>query len=391
MYDFDTLIDRRGTTSIKYNKQRSFGVKDGLLPFWIADMDFATVPAVTEALEQRLKHPLYGYAEPLPSFRKSIQGWWERRHDWRPETEWMVPGCGVVTCIFLTLNTLLEKGDKVMVFSPIYDPFFRVIQNSGHTLVDCPMLEEDDTYHIDFDALEKELKNGVKAVLFCNPHNPVARVWTAEEVEHVVRLCAQYNVYLLSDEVHGDIAIDGHKYTPAGKYSGEYDRVVIYTAVSKTFNLAGMISSCMIIPNAEIRQKMVDCLDMMFIDGCTDLAYSAIEAAYTHGDQWVDELCAYLSGNAHYIQEFCKERMPEVKLYKHEGTFLMWMNLRCMNKSSDEMTAILAKEYGLAIGNGSHYGKQADGFMRFNFACPRATLEKGMNGMEKFYRDYLKK
>lgn len=389
MYDFDQFVDRRGTTSIKWNFQNSFGQPDGLLPFWIADTDFPTVPAVVDALKKRCEHPVFGYSDPLPSTFQAIQGWWERRHGWRPETDWMFMTCGVVTGIYFALEALVEKGDKVLTFTPVYDPFFAAIQNSGHTLVDCPLHHEDDYFTIDWTRFEDELKNGVKAVVFCNPHNPVGRVWTEEELSRVADLCAQYKVWLLCDEVHADYGLT-RGYTPMGKFEQIHDRLVIYTAISKTFNLAGLVSACIMIPNQEVRDKVRYEFDSRWMFGPTDFAFTAMEAGYNHGDEWMDAVCEYLRGNVELVNSFVAEKMPKIRVTRHEGTFLMWLDMTCAGMSSGEMTSILAKEFGLALGDGSHYGKQADGFMRLNIGCTRDILRQGLEGLERFYQTYVK-
>ena len=388
-FDFDQFIDRRGTTSIKWNFQEGFGQKDGLLPFWIADTDFATVPEVVEALKKRCEHPVFGYSDPLPSTYEAIQGWWQRRHGWRPETEWMFMTCGVVTGIYFALQALVEKGDKVLTFTPVYDPFFKAIENSGHTLFACPLHHEDDYYTIDWDLFENELKNGVKAIVFCNPHNPVGRVWTKEELSRFVDLCAQYKVWVLSDEVHADYGLT-RDYTPMGVFEKIHDHLVIYTAISKTFNLAGLVSACIMVPNKEVREKVRYEFDSRWMFGPTDFAFTAMEAGYNHGDEWMDAVCEYLRGNVAFVNSYVSEHMPKIHVTRHEGTFLMWLDMRCAGISSSEMTSILAKDYGIALGDGSHYGKEADGFMRLNIGCTRAVLLQGLQAIEKFYQSYVK-
>lgn len=389
MYNFDKVVDRRGTSSIKWNVQYDFGQKDGLLPFWIADTDFASEPKILEAIQKRCEHPIIGYADPWDGVYDAIQGWWDRRHGWKPETDWMYISTGVVTGIYYTLNVIMPQGGKALVFTPVYDPFFAAIQNSGHELVDCPLDLEDGYYSINFERFENELKNGVEAVVFCNPHNPIGRVWTEEEMKKVVELCVKYDVYLLSDEIHADFGIT-HPYTTAGRYPEIYDKLVIYTAISKSFNMAGMTSSCMIIPNAELKKKIVSDYDSRWMFGPCDLAFTAIEAAYTYGDAWMDAQIKYLDESVKFVDAFVKERMPKVVVTKHEGTFLMWLDMRCLELSSEEITQILAKEYGIALGDGSHYGAQADGFMRFNIGCAREILEQGLEQLAKMYEKYAK-
>lgn len=389
MYDFDKVVDRRGTSSIKWNVQYDFGQKDGLLPFWIADTDFAAEPKILEAMKKRLDHPIIGYADPWDSVYTAIQGWWDRRHGWKPETDWLYISSGVVTSIYFNLKMLIPEGEKVLVFSPVYDPFFAAIQNSGHELVECAMDHEDNYYTINYERFEEELKNGVKAVIMCNPHNPVGRVWSEAELEKLVNLCVKYDVYLLSDEVHCDYAY-ARKYTPMGKFEQIYDKLIVYTAISKSFNMAGMVSSCLMIPNVELKKKVIADFESRWMFGPCDLAFNAMEAAYTYGDEWMNEAAAYVKSNAEYATEFIKERMPKVQVTKQEGTFLMWLDMNCYGLTSTEITEILAKEYGIALGDGSHYGKGSEGFMRFNIGCARETLKQGLEQMANMYEKYVK-
>ncbi len=387
MYNFDKFVDRRGTACVKWDVRDLFGVGPDadLTPMWIADMDFAVVPEIQTALKERCDHPTFGYNTPTPGCIPALCSWYERRHNWKFTPDQVLNGIGVVTMIRFTLEALTAPGDKVAVFSPVYDPFFAQVRNSGRTLVDLPMKEQDGHYSVDLAAFEQALKDGVKAVIFCNPHNPIGKVWTKDEVETIGGLCAKYGAYMLSDEVHGDMVMDGNHYNPMGLVDAIQDKLVVYTAISKTFNLAGLHQSAIIIPNAEVRAKVDAMLKGAWIMGPNLMAFTAMEAAYTYGDKWVDEVVAYISDNVRYVQQQVRDFMPKVKLAHHEGTFLMWLDLRCLGMSSDELTVTLGREYGIGLGNGAHYGKQCDGFMRMNIACPRSTLEKGVAALKKCY------
>ena len=387
MYNFDKFVDRRGTACVKWDVRDLFGVGPDadLTPMWIADMDFAVVPEIQTALKERCDHPTFGYNTPTPGCIPALCSWYERRHNWKFTPDQVLNGIGVVTMIRFTLEALTAPGDKVAVFSPVYDPFFAQVRNSGRTLVDLPMKEQDGHYSVDLAAFEQALKDGVKAVIFCNPHNPIGKVWTKDEVEAIGGLCAKYGAYMLSDEVHGDMVMDGNHYNPMGLVDAIQDKLVVYTAISKTFNLAGLHQSAIIIPNAEVRAKVDAMLKGAWIMGPNLMAFTAMEAAYTYGDKWVDEVVAYISDNVRYVQQQVHDFMPKVKLSHHEGTFLMWLDLRCLGMSSDELTVTLGREYGIGLGNGAHYGKQCDGFMRMNIACPRSTLEKGVAALKKCY------
>lgn len=387
MYNFDKFVDRRGTACVKWDVRDLFGVGPDadLTPMWIADMDFAVVPEIQTALKERCDHPTFGYNTPTPGCIPALCSWYERRHNWKFTPDQVLNGIGVVTMIRFTLEALTAPGDQVAVFSPVYDPFFAQVRNSGRTLVDLPMKEQNGHYSVDLAAFEQALKDGVRAVIFCNPHNPIGKVWTKDEVETIGGLCAKYGAYMLSDEVHGDMVMDSNHYNPMGLVDAIQDKLVVYTAISKTFNLAGLHQSAIIIPNAEVRAKVDAMLKGAWIMGPNLMAFTAMEAAYTYGDKWVDEVVAYISDNVRYVQQQVRDFMPKVKLSHHEGTFLMWLDLRCLGMSSDELTVTLGREYGIGLGNGAHYGKQCDGFMRMNIACPRSTLEKGVAALKKCY------
>ena len=387
MYNFDKFVDRRGTACVKWDVRDLFGVGPDadLTPMWIADMDFAVVPEIQTALKERCDPPTFGYNTPTPGCIPALCSWYERRHNWKFTPDQVLNGIGVVTMIRFTLEALTAPGDQVAVFSPVYDPFFAQVRNSGRTLVDLPMKEQNGHYSVDLAAFEQALKDGVRAVIFCNPHNPIGKVWTKDEVETIGGLCAKYGAYMLSDEVHGDMVMDGNHYNPMGLVDAIQDKLVVYTAISKTFNLAGLHQSAIIIPNAEVRAKVDAMLKGAWIMGPNLMAFTAMEAAYTYGDKWVDEVVAYISDNVRYVQQQVRDFMPKVKLSHHEGTFLMWLDLRCLGMSSDELTVTLGREYGIGLGNGAHYGKQCDGFMRMNIACPRSTLEKGVAALKKCY------
>ena len=393
MYDFDKVIDRHGTSCVKWDVKEPFGVApDGeLTPMWIADMDFPVLPQVVEAMKGRCEHPIFGYNTPTPGCLPALCSWFERRHGWTFTPEQVVNGIGVVTVLRFVIEATTQPGDQIMVFSPIYDPFFAVIQNTGRTLVDVPMGVVEGAYHLDMGKVEDALKGGVKAIILCNPHNPVGKVWTKEELNTLADLCAKYQAYVFSDEVHGDIVMEGCHYTPMGLFPQIQDRLVVFTAISKSFNLAGLHQSAIIVPNAELRGKVDGALKGAWIMGANAMAFPAMEAAYTYGDTWVDELTAYLSGNARYVADYCAAHMPKVGLTRHEGTFLMWLDLRCLGMSSNELAVVLGRDYGVGLGNGANYGKQCDGFMRLNIACPRATLEKGIQAIQRCYDQKVSK
>jgi cysteine-S-conjugate beta-lyase len=387
LYNFDKVINRIGTGSIKWDVQEMFGVPNGLLPFWIADTDFETLPEIMQAINRRCEHPMLGYTATGTECLDTVRAWQARRYKWDVDTSWIVACAGTVTAISLTIQALTSPGDRVLVFSPVYDPFFKVIKNTGRQLVDLHLTKNGNTYNIDFEKLEKELAAGVRAILLCSPHNPVGRVWTVEELKKIAGLCRKYNIYILSDDVHGDITLFGNVYTPIGKLKEAEDLSVTFTAISKTFNMAGLGSSTLIIPNPDIREKVVRALRDVMIMGPNVIALTAIEAAYKYGDEYVDQMNAYLSANATFVANFFAENMPDVGVTKIEGTFLMWLDFNCLGLTSNQLSDIMAKEYKLALSKGATYGKQADGFMRLNIGCPRSMLEKGVTLINELYKN----
>lgn len=387
MYNFDKVIDRTGTGSVKYESQGLYGVKSGLLPFWIADTDFETLPEITQAIKERCEHPLFGYTAPTDNCLEAVQDWFKRRYDWEIEKSWIIFSTGIVTALSFTIKVLTRPGDKILIFTPVYDPFFRIIKNSNRTLVDHQLIRKDNSFFIDFEKLEQDIEKGVKAIILCNPHNPVGRVWTHRELEDIAGLCKKYQVYVLSDDIHCDITLFGNTYTPITSFTEIGNLLITYTAISKTFNMAGLSSSSMIIQDKELRKNVTDALSSVWIFGPNALALTAIEAAYNFGDRWVDEQNAYLSENSRYVTDFFVSHMPDIGVSRHEGTFLMWLDFNCLNMTSKQLSDIMAKEYNLALGIGSNYGIQADGFMRFNIGCPKVILEQGVNLIHRLYKD----
>lgn len=385
MYDFDTVIDRVGTNCIKWERQtRAFGA-EGLLPFWIADTDFAVEPRIQEALMERVRHPIYGYASQGAGYMEAVTGWFQKRHGWEIKKEWVIPCTGVVTAIGFALEAVTRPGDKVLLLTPLYDPFFQVIQGSGRRLVTLDLKETDGTYELDYDAFEKQLRDGVGAVIFCNPHNPIGKVWKKEELERIAGLCARYQVHILSDDIHCDIVMEGNRYTPLSTFGCIKPFLATFTAPSKTFNVAGAGSANIIVEDENLRNKIRACLMSKFMMGPGLFGYVVCEAAYTYGERWLDEQLVYLNENYRYVDGFLKGHMPEIKAFELQGTFLMWIDFRAFEKGSREICQELVSECGVALNKGNSFGDSGDGFMRLNIGCSRKRLEELMERMLKWY------
>lgn len=390
MYDFDKVVNRIGTGSVKWGARDTCPNPKEMLPFWIADSEFETLPEIIQAIRKRCEHPLFGYTAPQKECLEAVRDWESRRHQWEIDASWVVPSVGVVTAVSYAIQALTEVGDKILLFSPIYDPFFKVINNTKRSLVDLKMVRNGDAYALDFEKLEKELADGVKALILCNPHNPVGKVWSAEDLKKIACLCKKYNVYILSDDIHADITLFGNVYTPIGKFQEVEDLVVTFTAISKTFNVAGLKSSTLIIPNQDVRSKVVGALRGAWIMGPDALALTAIESAYKNGDAYVDEMNAYLAGNVTFVTDFFAENMPDVRVTKQEGTFLMWLDFNCLGLTCSQLSDIMAKEHNVTLSEGIHYGSQADGFMRLNIGCSRSLLGRGVAAINELYKNRRK-
>lgn len=381
-FDFDTVISRRGSGSMKWDVQG----RDGKLSFGMADMDFPVAPQITEALKRRTEHPIFGYAAATPALRETIAEWFAKRHGWRPEPEWMQLGSGVVTGLALALEALTCKGDRIILLTPVYDQFFTILKGLEREAVCCELLPTPDGgYAADFPAIEKAMVQGAKAVLFCNPQNPVGKVWEREELERLVALCRKQGIWLLSDEIHCDLLMPGYHYTPMLSIEGAACCTVSFLAPNKTFNISGLGLAVAVAQDETLRNRLREQFFGHFIMGSNLFAYAAAEAAYRDGAPWLDSLLAYLVDNRAYVEKRLEMEMPRLRTAKLEGTFLMWLDLRTFGLPSRELCQRLADQYGAVLGSGSSYGPGGEGFLRMNIGCPRATLCQGMDALKHLY------
>lgn len=389
-YNFDKKVNRLGTGSIKYDMAaKKFQCGNDVIPLWIADTDFEVMPEIVSAIQKRCEHPVFGYTCTMPDYPKAIADWFNRHYDMELLPEHILPTFTVVTAIYFTILTVTRPGDKVMLVTPIYDPFYGAVANTGRIEVDCELVQKDGSYEIDFKKMEEQMKDGVKMLLFCNPHNPTGRVWTREEMEKIVRLCKKYDIFVASDEVHCDITLFDHPFTSVLAFPEIRDQAVVYTAPSKTFNLAGMTISNMLIPNRKLKQDINNMLRSAFLKTPNVLALTATQAAYEYGDEWVREQKQYLEKNSEYVQDYIKEHMPAIGVTKHEGTYLMWLDMRCFGLG-DGLAAALTGRCHVALGEGGHYGKAYKEFMRLNIGTSRQVLEQALSQIRVLYEELVK-
>lgn len=384
IYDFDEVVERNNTGSVKWDyRDEVFGSKD-VIPMWVADMDFRSPQPVIDAIKKRAEHGIYGYPARMPSYYDSITNWMEKRHGWKIEREWISTSPGVVPAINLCIRAFSHPGDKVVVQSPVYYPFFSAVENNGRRLVKNPLKFEDGRYAMDFEDLEKNIDPRTRMLILCNPHNPVGRVWTREELSRLGDICLRHDLVIVSDEIHCDLVYEGHKHVPMASVSDELAmQTITCTAPSKTFNIAGLSTSTVIAKNEKLLSRYETALlDAGLLSGNV-FGMVALEAAYTHGEEWLDQLLVYLKGNVDYAERYVRERIPRVKFVRPEGTYLALLDFRDLAMDQDDLNDFMVKEARIGFDDGAMFGSECDGFERMNLACPRSILETAMKNLER--------
>lgn len=378
MYNFDKLLNRKGTDSTKWDALiRDYGNPD-LIPLWVADMDFEPLPQLNEELRNRTINSTYGYTFAGEGYYESIIGWNSRRHGFEIAREEIINVPGVVCALSFVISALTEKGDKILINTPVYPPFFDVIEKSDRKLICSPLVASDSGYTINFEDFENKLRQGVKLFILCSPHNPVGRVWPREDLLRMVDLCDRYDTLILSDEIHCDLIFSGHRHIPITTISKRAREIsIIVTSPSKTFNIAGLKSSMIFVHNPTLREK-IKALMKQYHVGVNLFAFKATEVVYRDGDEWVDELLVYLEENARFVYSFICEHMPKVKTYLPDGTYLMWLDFSGYHLNQPELMQRLQDTAGVALNSGEDYGEQGKHFVRLNIGTPRALLQKGL-------------
>lgn len=384
MYDFDIIVDRRHTNSEKWHVQQDE------LPMWIADMDFPTAPAVREALAQRVAHGIFGYTGIPNEWYAAYQGWWERRHHWKLEPDWLIFASGVVPTLSAVVRKLTTPAEKVLVQTPVYNIFFNSIMDNGRIPVESPLTWTEAGYVMDFARLEQDLADPqVTLMLLCNPQNPGGVIWSKETLARLAELCAKYGVTVVADEIHGDITDPGCEYVPLASVS-ETARNISVTCMSpsKAFNIAGLHSACVSVPNPLLRHKVWRGLNTDEVAEPNAFAIVAAVAALTQGDAWLEALREYLYRNKQYLLDYLKTRIPELRPTPGTATYLQWLDGRALKNAGQGFTDFLRRETGLCLSDGRQYGANGAGFMRLNYACPRSTLVDGLQRLEAGVKRY---
>ncbi|MFT0671165.1 MalY/PatB family protein [Bacteroides hominis] len=380
-YDFDEIISRRNSNSYKWDAV----MEEGVLPMWVADMDFRTAPAVVEVLRKRMDHGIFGYTKVPPVYYDAIINWFTRRHGWQIDRDWIIYTSGVVPALSAIIKALTVPGDRVLVQTPVYNCFFSSIRNNGCEIVANPLVYTNGTYRIDFDDLARKATDPkVKLLLLCNPHNPVGRVWTQAELMCIGEICLRNDVLVVADEIHCELVYSGHTYIPFASISDDFrNRSVTCTSPSKAFNLAGLQIANIFAADESVRVKIDKAINLNEVCDVNPFGVEALVAAYNDGEEWLEELKCYLSDNYVYMRTFFNKYLPQFPVVKLEGTYLVWVDCSVLNRSSKEIAEILLKAEKLWINEGSMYGEAGEGFIRINIACPRQILIDGLNRLKR--------
>jgi cystathionine beta-lyase len=385
MYDFDTVIDRTSTSSSKWSLLKKVTGIDDVLPLWIADMDFASPPEVVESIKERAAHPIYGYTESSDGYYNGLINWMNKRNSWSGiQRDWICFSPGVVAGVNFAIQAYSHLGDKVVIQPPVYYPFKFSILNNGRHLVENPLKLLNGRYVMDYEDLEKKIDGRTKMIILCSPHNPVGRVWTRTELEQLVEICVKKDIAIVSDEIHLDLILGETKHTCTATISEEaMQRTVTLLSPSKTFNLAGLSNSSAIIPNKKLRDAFLNVMQSNGVHFANIFGMVAQEAVYAKGEAWLEELLEYLRGNFSYLEEFIETRIPGLKVYPLEGTYLAWVDCTSLGMDDEELKDFMLKKAKLWLDEGTMFGSGGSMFMRINIGCPRSILKQALERLEK--------
>ncbi|HAO24071.1 MULTISPECIES: PatB family C-S lyase [unclassified Methylophaga] len=373
--DFDQKIDRSGTYSLKYDaRQRLFGREDAI-PLWVADMDFVAPEAVTRALTVRAEHPLYGYSEYPAALYQATQEWFLRRHHWHIATEHILICPGVVPSLHATIMALTEKHEQVIAQPPVYFPFFSAVTETQRELVVNPLVLVDDYYQMNFDQLAEQAASGAKMLLLCSPHNPGGRVWSEAELQKLLDIARQHQLIILSDEIHADLVFTGNKHIPLASLAKD---VPIVTAVSasKTFNIAGLGMSMLIVPDSEHKKAIESVFNSWHVSAANPFSIEATIAAYRHGDDWLEQLLVYLQQSYEWVKQFFAVHLPKIRVLPLQSTYLIWLDCQALLLNDKQLRTFFVQQAGVAMNPGVMFGDAGSGFMRMNIAAPRSVIEQ---------------
>lgn len=389
-FDFDEIIDRRNTNCMKYDFAVERGKPADILPLWVADMDFRTPPCVVDALRRSSEHGIFGYTSIKPDYSEIMQHWFSHRFGWSIEPDWLVRTPGVVYAVATAIRSLTKPGDAILIQQPVYYPFRRMISINGRTVVNSPLICQDNRYSIDFADFEEKIRQeNVRMFILCSPHNPVGRVWSRAELERMGDICAAHGVIIVSDEIHADFMYPGNRQTVLSDIRPVFREITVTcTAPSKTFNLAGLQIANIVIANPELRRLFRQEMDQQGYGQVNTMGLIACQAAYRDGQSWLDELLVYLAGNLALLRRVVQDEMPGVRLVEPEGTYLAWLDCRGLGLTAQELDERIVNQGRVWLDDGRMFGDEGTGFQRINIACPRSTLARALTQLRDALRLY---
>jgi cystathionine beta-lyase len=384
MWNFDEPVRREGTNCIKYDlRQDTFGVKD-VIPMWVADMDFNTPDFIVKALQGRLNHEIFGYSFRSPDYFLSIINWLNSRHNWKVEKEWISFSPGIVPALNFCTLAFTQPGDNIIVQPPVYFPFFSAAESHGRKLIYNRLIESDGKWIMDYDSLIAEIDDKTKMIIICNPHNPIGRVWSPDELTRLAEICLKHNILILSDEIHCDLVLPGFSHTPIASLSEQIAEITITCiAPSKTFNLAGLSTSSLIISNPVLRKSFNRIVENLHLGNGNIFGTVASIAAYSHGHQWLDALLDYIDHNIDFVVDYCRKMIPEIIPVQPEATYMVWLDCRKFGMPGKELQIFFVNKAGVGMNEGSTFGPGGEGFMRMNLATTHQTVMSAMEQIEK--------
>ncbi|MDH6357155.1 PatB family C-S lyase [Parabacteroides sp. PF5-9] len=383
-YNFDEMIDRHGTNAIKVDMLKELFGKEDLIPLWVADMDFRTPDFIINAIQERCKHEIFGYTSAPDNYFESIINWVDYKYHWKVEQEWINYIPGIVKGIGMALDCFTQPGDKVIIQPPVYHPFRLIPEGMKREVVYNPLRLTAEGYEMDFEQLESIIDKECKVFILCNPHNPGGIVWSKETLVRLAEICAKNHILVISDEIHSEMAYPQHKHHPFATVSETASSCALtFMAPSKTFNIAGIVTSYSIIPDREIREQFYTYLEARGMGEGTIFAYTATTAAYTYGAEWLQQMRMYIMENVRYVEKFIQTNIPQIKVYLPQASFLIWLDCRELQLSQEALVRFFVDKAGLALNDGSMFGSGGEGYMRLNIGCPRAVLEQAMNALQK--------
>lgn len=391
-YDFDQVIDRKGTNSLKYDFAIERGKKEDILPLWVADMDFRTAQPILDRLESTVKHGIFGYSEGKEDYFNAVHGWYQNHFGWDVKRSWLIKTPGVVFAIATAIRAFTKEGEGVLIQQPVYYPFSESITDNNRVLVNNPLQLVDGHYEIDFEDFERKIiSDNVKLFILCNPHNPVGRVWKEWELRKLGDICLEHNVLIVSDEIHSDFIYQGYNHNVFANLESKYAEITITcTAPSKTFNLAGLQISNIFISNHKLKVEFIKSIDEVGYSQVNLLGIVACQAAYEEGEQWLQQLKLYLVDNLTFVREYINKNIPQIKLIEPEGTYLIWLDFTELGLTEEEREDLITNKANLWLDSGSMFGIDGEGFERINIACSREVLKQALEQLKIAIRQNLK-